>query len=98
MAACVFLGDEVTGLGFRLAGVEVQRPSPHQLTACFVALRETSPLILLDSETAAALPPELLRETQVARWPLVLVVPDIRERTSAPDLVAEIRRQLGMAE
>jgi vacuolar-type H+-ATPase subunit F/Vma7 len=98
MSDCAFLGDEVTGLGFRLAGVEVYNPAPHEVRALVLALRNTTPLIILTAEVAAAVPPDLLRQTEVERWPLLLVIPDIRQRAPTLDLVADVRRQLGMAE
>jgi vacuolar-type H+-ATPase subunit F/Vma7 len=98
MVTCAFLGDEVSGLGFRLAGVEVHCPEPQEARALFQRLREESRVIVMTAEIAATLPPEQLREAELATWPLVLVVPDVRNRVAAPDLVADVRRRLGMAE
>ncbi|SDW35367.1 V-type ATP synthase subunit F [Thiocapsa roseopersicina] len=98
MAACAFLGDEVSGLGFRLAGVEVHCPESQEVRALFLRLREETRVIVMTAEIAAALPPDLLRDAELATWPLVLVIPDVRNRVAAPDLVAEVRRRLGMAE
>ena len=98
MVACAFLGDEVSGLGFRLAGVEVHCPEPPQVRALFLRLREETRDIGMTAEIAAALPPDLLREAELATWPLVLVISDVRNRVAAPDLVADVRRRLGMAE
>ncbi|EGV16038.1 V-type ATP synthase subunit F [Thiocapsa marina] len=98
MVACAFIGDEISGLGFRLAGVEVHCPEPREVRGLFQRLREADRVIVMTAEIAAALPPELLREAESATWPLVLVVPDVRNRVAAPDLVADVRRHLGMAE
>ncbi len=98
MAACAFLGDEVSGLGFRLAGVEVYCPDSQEGRALFLRLREEARVIVMTAEIAAALPPDLLRDAELAIWPLVLVIPDVRNRVAAPDLVADVRRRLGMAE
>ncbi|HSO81287.1 V-type ATP synthase subunit F [Thiocapsa sp.] len=98
MAACAFLGDEVSGIGFRLAGVEVYCPGPQEAVALFRRLREETRVLFITAEIAAALPPDLLRAAELATWPLVLVIPDVRHRVAAPDLVAEVRRHLGMAE
>lgn len=98
MVACAFLGDEVSGLGFRLAGVEVHCPEPSQVRALFLRLREETRVIVMTAAIAAALPPDLLREAELATWPLVLVISDVRNRVAAPDLVADVRRRLGMAE
>jgi vacuolar-type H+-ATPase subunit F/Vma7 len=98
VAVGVFLGDEVSSLGFRLAGVQVHRPAPHEVRDLFLRLRNEAPLLVLTAEVASALPPELLRQAELDPWPLVLVIPDVRNRVSAPDLVVEVRRHLGMAE
>jgi vacuolar-type H+-ATPase subunit F/Vma7 len=98
MAVCAFLGDEVTALGFRLGGVAVHMPQPSEVRDLFLRLREETPLIILTAEVASAVPPDLLRQAELDRWPLVLVIPDVRDRVSAPDLVADLRRRLGMAE
>ena len=98
MPLCAFLGDELSTFGFRLAGVECHRPAPQETLALFRSLREQVQLILITAEVAAALPPELLRRAQRDEHPLVLVIPDIRRHLVPPDLVAALRRQLGMAE
>jgi vacuolar-type H+-ATPase subunit F/Vma7 len=98
MAACAFLGDEVSALGFRLAGVETHCPEPHEVRGLFLRLRNQAHIVVLTAEVAASLPSDLLREAELACWPLVLVIPDVLNRLSAPDLVADLRRRLGMAE
>lgn len=99
MADCALIGDELTGLGFRLAGVTLYHPSAQDLPGLFRRLRnERTPLIMLTAEMAAALPNELLHEAWQAHRPLVLVIPDIRGRVLPPDLADQIRHHLGMAE
>ena len=98
MALCAFVGDELSALGFRLGGVECHSPTPAETPVLFRTLRERVQLILLTVEAAQALPPDLLRRTQAAERPLVLVIPDVRRRLLPPDRVDLIRRQLGIAE
>lgn len=98
MALCAFLGDEISALGFRLAGVECYRPAPEETLGLFRRLRAEVQLILVTAQVAADLPADLLRRAQLAERPLVLVIPDVRHRVAAPDRAALIRRQLGMAE
>ncbi|NCA70206.1 MAG: Vacuolar H+transporting two-sector ATPase F subunit [Sphingobacteriia bacterium] len=98
MAACVFIGDEVSALGFRLAGAEVHQPDPRELRGLFTRLLTETSLIILTAELASALPADLLRGAELATWPLVVVIPDARARGTPPDLVAEMRHQLGMSE
>lgn len=98
MALCAFLGDELSALGFRLGGVECHNPTPGEAPALFRSLRERVQLILLTAEAARSLPPDLLRRTQTAERPLVLVISDVRRRVLPLDQVETVRRQLGMAE
>ena len=98
MTSCAFLGDELTSLGFRLAGVECHQHAPEETAGLFRALCERVALILMTAESAGNVPADLLVQVQRAERPLVMVIPDVRLRTLPPDRVAAVRRQLGMAE
>lgn len=105
MIRCAFIGDVLTGAGFRLAGASIHRPDADGIPALFERLVDVSAsgsasetdLILMTSEAAAALPAGRLAEIQRRGWPLVLIVPDVRGRHPVPDLVAALHRQLGLA-
>ncbi len=94
----VFIGDELTGAGFRLAGLEVYHPDPSGAGALVERLIGECEFILLTAEVADGLPDGLLKRVQLAGRPMVLVVSDVRRRTSVPDLGGAVRRQLGMTE
>jgi vacuolar-type H+-ATPase subunit F/Vma7 len=98
MSICAFVGDELSGLGFRLGGIECHNPAPEETTALFRSLRERVQLILLTAEAARDLPPDLLRLSQAAERPLILVIADVRRLVTPEDRVELIRRQLGIAE
>ena len=98
MAGCAFLGDAVTALGFHLAGVECHVPLPGEVPALFQRLCAEAGLVLITTETAAALPPGALCEARRHPPPLVLVIPDIRARVPAADQGAALRRRLGVGE
>ena len=98
MDAPVYIGEELSATGYRLAGAQVF------VAASVVNIEELiedavahSPLVLLGAGVAAALPPERLHGLLRALKPRVVVVPDIGGGTAPPDLAGWLRGQLGMA-
>ncbi len=89
----VFIGDELTGLGFRLAGLEV-----HHEANRFEAALAGAPLVIVTAEIAAELPPGLLGRARRAARPPVAVIADVRGRHRAPDPAHQVRRTLGVAD
>jgi vacuolar-type H+-ATPase subunit F/Vma7 len=96
MTAPVFIGDELSGAGWRLAGATVLTPPPGAEAAALAQARMQAPLVLVSAVTAAALGEPLLRAAQAAPQPLVLVVPDLQGEVALPDLAARLRGQLGL--
>lgn len=101
MIRCAFIGDALTGAGFRLAGASIHRPDADGIPALFERLVDLqtsgADLVLMTPEVAASLPSGRLGEIQRRGWPLVLIVPDVRGRHPVPDPVAALHRQLGLA-
>ena len=98
MEAPIFLGDEVSAAGYRLAGARVRVPAPGEEAACLQWARHEADLVLISAECAARIPAVLMREALAAPLPLVLVVPDVLGRAQPPDLAARLLVQLGIAE
>lgn len=97
MQAPVYLGDEASAAGYRLAGVRVRVPATGEETTALAQARAEAPLVLLSAAVAARIPEATLRAAQ-ADLPLLLVVDDLVGGIEAPDLTQRIRRQLGMEE
>ena len=93
-----FIGDEVTAAGFRLAGLRTSVPQPGEEAALMRQACENAQPVLITAEVAANVPQSELRRLQAVRRPLLLIVPDARERLPAPDLGAGLRKQLGLAD
>lgn len=99
MGAPVFIGDEWTAAGFRLAGARTVVPGPGEVRRVFDAARAAGPpLLLLGADAARELEPALLESAQAALDPPVLVVSPAAGETSPPDLIVRIRRRMGVAE
>jgi vacuolar-type H+-ATPase subunit F/Vma7 len=92
----IYIGDEVNGAGFRLAGVEVRVPEPGAAVELLDKARAQAPLVLVSAAVAAELPESQLAAAVAARVPLTVVVPDPVGGTPMPDLAKRLRGQLGM--
>ena len=97
MSTIVYLGDEVSAAGFRLAGVTVRVPLKGEEQQALAAAVSSAELVLLAADFARCLPPALLEQYQSGRRPLVGVLPDATGTGGTADLAADIRRHLGIA-
>jgi vacuolar-type H+-ATPase subunit F/Vma7 len=98
MTAPVFIGDEVTAAGFRLAGLRIRTPLPEDLAAVVAWAQRNASLILITAEFAAMLDEEFQASLLSQLEPPVAIVPDIRVTTPVQDLAAQLRTQLGVLE
>jgi vacuolar-type H+-ATPase subunit F/Vma7 len=96
MPAPIYLGDEVSAAGYRLAGVRVRVPGAGAESEALERARAEAPLVLVAAGVAARIAEDDMRRAMTAMAPLVLVVPDLLGETPLPDLAARLRRQLGL--
>jgi len=96
MTAPVYLGDEVSAAGYRLAGASVRTPAAGDETAALAEACAQAPLVLLSAAVAARVAEDRLRRALAALTPLVLIVPDRAGEVPLPDLAARLREQLGL--
>ena len=96
MRAPIYVGDEVTAAGYRLAGAQVRTPAAGEENATFTDALLLAPLVLVSAAVAARVDAAQLRAALAALQPLVLIVPDARGEVVRPDLVARLRGQMGM--
>lgn len=92
----VFLGDEVSAAGWRLAGADARSPAPGSECAALGMALAQSPLVVLSPEFAARLPEDTLRTALRSLAPLTVIVPDLRSMTPFPDITVRLKRQLGI--
>jgi vacuolar-type H+-ATPase subunit F/Vma7 len=96
MTAAVYLGDEVSAAGWRLAGAAVRTPAPGEEAGALAWARAQAPLVLLSAAVAVGIGETTLRAALSAPAPRVLVVPDLHGAVPLPDLAARLRGQLGL--
>lgn len=96
MAAPVFIGDEVTAAGFRLAGCSIEIPRPGQAAEMLARARRSAELILMTASEAATVPARELDQALRGPSPLLLIIPDINATRQPPDMETRIRALLGI--
>jgi vacuolar-type H+-ATPase subunit F/Vma7 len=97
MAAPIYLGEETSAAGWRIAGVLTVVPAEGLEVAAFIDACARAPLVLVAASVAARIPEAVLRAAQTALKPLTLIVPDL-SGGSVPDVATRLRRQLGLDE
>ncbi len=94
--AIVYVGDELSAAGFRLAGVAARVPKAGSEAECLVDTRLEAQVVLLGIRCAASIPPEILEPALASPSPLVMVVPDLNGAWPATDSASKVRRLLGV--
>lgn len=99
MPAPIFVGDEWTAAGFRLAGAEVLVPGNEDPERLLERVLKGNPaLVLLGAEFAAQVPPEQLEQARLAARPPLLVVGDPTGRDKPEPVTRRVRHRMGVAE
>lgn len=96
MTTAIAISDEITAAGLRLAGLQTMVVAPEDVAAAFELACRGAPLVLLTAEIARHVPRARLAAALLGSAPLVAVIPDIEQRSIAPDVGAEMRRVLGV--
>lgn len=92
----IYIGDELSAAGYRLAGLRTRSPKGDELLDVFRWACGETGLLLLGVEQARQLPAEELVQAVHNLKPQILVVPDIRQQVPMRNLPLRIRTQLGM--
>lgn len=97
MAGVIFIGDEVTAQGFRLAGARTHLPAKDTVAATVAEALHSADLVLITTDAARELDADFLDRTVRAASPLVLVIPDAAMRHMPPDPADAVERVLGIS-
>lgn len=93
----LFLGDELTAAGYRLAGADVRVIEPAGAgPALLEAGTRGYPLVLMTAECAAGMDEPRLYAALAEVSPQLLLVPDAAGRVPVPDFAGYVRRRLGV--
>ena len=98
MTTPIYIGDEVSSTGFRLAGLRVRVPAAGEWRQELEWAMEQTQLVLISSAVASEISGLELDDYLSRLSPAVVIVPDVHGNTSMMDLSTRLRKQLGMQE
>jgi len=96
MSAPIFIGDALSAAGFRLAGARTLVPEDDEVTKALQHALAESELVLMTAQYAQRVPESILLEALSAERPSFVLVPDVRELVTPPDLAMISQRTLGL--
>lgn len=96
MSVPVFIGDELTGAGFRLAGLKVFEADAARLEADFRQALNEAPLVIVTTRVVESLPKSLVRSAVRRARPPVAIIPEAVGGPPMPDVEREVRAALGV--
>jgi len=98
MSLPIYIGDEVSAAGFRLAGLRVRIPEEGEYRQALDWAMDQGPLVLISAAIASEIPALELDSYLSSVSPAVVIVPDVHRNVPMPDLSTRLRRQLGVQE
>jgi vacuolar-type H+-ATPase subunit F/Vma7 len=96
MPLAIYLGDEVSAAGYRLAGVATRIPEDGGESVAFEGARADASIVLVSTAVAAKIVGARLAAAMRALSPLVVLVPDLQGETPLPDIASRLRAELGL--
>ena len=93
----VVIADEVSALGWRLAGARALIVAEDSVEARLVEARHEADLILITADLTKRLPESVLEVALLAEKPLRLVIAGLADGSEPPDLEQEVKHVLGIA-
>jgi vacuolar-type H+-ATPase subunit F/Vma7 len=98
MSAPIYIGDEVSAAGYRLAGMRVYVPRENDCLNTLSQACEEGELIFISASIVQHIPEQELDRYLAQLTPAVVVVPDVHLGSPMLDLSTRLRRQLGVLE
>lgn len=98
MARPLFIGDEISATGYRLAGIDVQIPRTEDVSQLLQKVAASASLIIITAEYMSKLSKNEQQRYLTQEDPVVVVVPDIRAQIPLENIAVKLRKQLGLLE
>ena len=95
MELAIYLGDEVSAAGYRLAGVVPRIPDDGDESAAFDRACADASIVIVSAAVAATIAAARLAAAMRRLSPLVVVVPGLEEEP-LPDIASRLRGELGL--
>jgi vacuolar-type H+-ATPase subunit F/Vma7 len=92
----VVVADELTAVGWRLAGARVSVATAADVEERFQQALASAELVMISAQLAARLSLPRLEAALLSFPPLTLIIADLRHAEEPPDLEAQARRALGV--
>jgi vacuolar-type H+-ATPase subunit F/Vma7 len=93
----VVISDEVSALGWRLAGAQPLIADEHSVQERLAEARQRADLVLITADLATRLPDSVLSAALLAEKPLMAVISGPPGGSAPPDLELEVKHVLGIA-
>jgi vacuolar-type H+-ATPase subunit F/Vma7 len=93
----VIISDEVSALGWRLAGAQPLIADEHSVQEHLTEARHRADLVLITADLAKSLPDSVLNAALLAERPLIAVIAGLPSGSEPPDLEREVKHVLGIA-
>ncbi len=90
------IADELTALGWRLAGARVSFATAANVEECLARVQQSAEVVMITAPLAAHVPAARLQAALHAFPPLTLVIADLERTAEPPDLETLARRALGV--
>ena len=93
----VIISDEVSALGWRLAGAQPLIAEEHDVQERLAEARSRADLVFITADLARHLPGSVLSTALLSEKPLMAVIGGLPSGSEPPDLEEEVKHVLGIA-
>jgi vacuolar-type H+-ATPase subunit F/Vma7 len=93
----VIIADELSALGWRLAGAEPRIADEHSVQELLAEARRGADLVFITADLAKRLPDSVLNAALLTEKPLIALIAGLPKGNEPPDLEQDVKHVLGIA-